>query len=197
MRSNSPCDILCGSQMMPPLAPPNGIFTTAHFHVIQLASARTSSRVTSGAYRIPPLHGPRAIECCTRKPVNTSICPLSRATGKCTITSRDGERRTFHSPSSRLSLRAAKSKRALCASQGLISWSKVKLVVPVAMVFSPSLAVLHFLAAERVSVPKSILTCVSLCRKPRNFLLCSCLPPRVSSQRSLSSATFVMLRPEG
>ena len=34
-----------------------------------------------------------------------------------------GKRRTFHRPSSRLSLRAAKSKRALCASQGLISCS--------------------------------------------------------------------------
>ena len=36
-------------QMTPPLAPPKGMFTTAHFQVIQLASARTSSRVTSGA----------------------------------------------------------------------------------------------------------------------------------------------------
>ena len=37
-------DILCGSQITPPFAPPNGMLTTAHFHVIQLASARTSSR---------------------------------------------------------------------------------------------------------------------------------------------------------
>ena len=48
IRSNSPCDIVFGSQITPPFAPPNGIFTTAHFHVIQLASARTSSSVTSG-----------------------------------------------------------------------------------------------------------------------------------------------------
>ncbi len=32
--------------MTPPLAPPNGMFTTAHFQVIQAASARTSSSVT-------------------------------------------------------------------------------------------------------------------------------------------------------
>ena len=35
--------------MTPPLPPPNGMLTTAHFHVIQDASARTSSSVTSGA----------------------------------------------------------------------------------------------------------------------------------------------------
>src|SRR5579863_7119946 len=31
MRSSSPLLMLCGSQIIPPLAPPNGIFTTAHF----------------------------------------------------------------------------------------------------------------------------------------------------------------------
>ena len=49
MRSSSPRDMFLGSQIMPPLAPPKGMLTTAHFHVIQLASARTSSSVTSGA----------------------------------------------------------------------------------------------------------------------------------------------------
>ena len=49
MRSSSPWLMFFGSQMTPPLAPPKGMFTTAHFHVIQLASARTSSSVTSGA----------------------------------------------------------------------------------------------------------------------------------------------------
>ena len=34
--------------MTPPLPPPNGMFTTAHFHVIQVASALTSSSVTCG-----------------------------------------------------------------------------------------------------------------------------------------------------
>jgi hypothetical protein len=36
----------------PPLAPPEGMLTTAHFQVIQEARARTPSRVTSGAKRI-------------------------------------------------------------------------------------------------------------------------------------------------
>ena len=48
--------------MTPPLAPPKGIFTTAHFQVISLARARTSSSVTSGAKRMPPLQGPRTSE---------------------------------------------------------------------------------------------------------------------------------------
>jgi len=57
MRSNSPCDNLPGSQITPPFAPPKGILTTAHFQVIQLASARTSSSVTVGENRMPPLPG--------------------------------------------------------------------------------------------------------------------------------------------
>ena len=48
IRSSSPFDIDFGSQAMPPLAPPNGMPVRAHFHVIHIASARTSSRVTSG-----------------------------------------------------------------------------------------------------------------------------------------------------
>src|SRR5207253_6882552 len=58
-------------------APPKGIFTTAHFQVIHVARARTSSIETSGAKRIPPLPGPRTVECSTRYPVNTSRVPLS------------------------------------------------------------------------------------------------------------------------
>src|SRR5580658_3913024 len=74
---------------------------------------------------MPPLPGPRAMLCCTRKPVNISILPVSIMTGKCTMISREGVLSTFHNPSSRFSLRAANSNRALCASQGLISWSNV------------------------------------------------------------------------
>ena len=33
---------------MPPFAPPNGMFISAHFHVIHIESALTSSSVTSG-----------------------------------------------------------------------------------------------------------------------------------------------------
>src|SRR5216683_301478 len=123
MRSTSPIDILCGSQITPPLAPPKGMLTTAHFQVIQLARARTSSSVTSGEYRMPPLAGPRAIECCTRKPVKTSIRPSSMDTGMWTMISRWGYRRIFHRPSSRFSFCAAKSNRAACASQGFSSCS--------------------------------------------------------------------------
>jgi hypothetical protein len=53
-------------QLMPPLAPPYGIPTIAVFQLMSAASARTSSRSTSGWYRMPPLYGPRAPLCCTR-----------------------------------------------------------------------------------------------------------------------------------
>ena len=36
-----------GSTITPPLAPPYGMLTQAHFQVIHIASARTSSSVTS------------------------------------------------------------------------------------------------------------------------------------------------------
>ena len=37
-----------GSQVTPPFAPPNGTSTSAHFQVIHIASARTSSRSVGG-----------------------------------------------------------------------------------------------------------------------------------------------------
>ena len=48
MRSSSPRDICFGSQMTPPFAPPNGRPISEHFQVIHIASAFTSSSVTSG-----------------------------------------------------------------------------------------------------------------------------------------------------
>ena len=48
MRSSSPRDIFFGSQATPPLAPPKGTLTVAHFQVIQEARAFTSSRETFG-----------------------------------------------------------------------------------------------------------------------------------------------------
>ena len=48
MRSSSPRDIVFGLQTTPPLAPPNGMPIRAHFQVIHIASALTSSTVTSG-----------------------------------------------------------------------------------------------------------------------------------------------------
>jgi hypothetical protein len=37
-----------GSQVTPPFAPPNGTFTRAHFQVIHIARARTSSKSVEG-----------------------------------------------------------------------------------------------------------------------------------------------------
>src|SRR5215469_841042 len=65
------------------------------------------------------------------------------------MTSREGELRTFQSPESRFNLRAAKSKRALCASQGLISWSNVTVGVNTAIRVSSFLPFLPH-AAEPV-----------------------------------------------
>jgi hypothetical protein len=67
-----------GSQITPPFAPPNGMLTTAHFHVIQAARAFTSSSVTFLSNRMPPLAGPRDTLWSTRYPVYTSTCPSSR-----------------------------------------------------------------------------------------------------------------------
>ena len=66
MRSSSPRVSFFGSQITPPLAPPKGMFIRAHFQVIHIARAFTSSSVTSGWYRMPPFEGPRAMLCVTR-----------------------------------------------------------------------------------------------------------------------------------
>ncbi len=66
IRSISFIESVLGSQVTPPLAPPNGRSTTAHFQVIQKASAVTSSSVTPGWKRMPPFDGPRAKLYCTR-----------------------------------------------------------------------------------------------------------------------------------
>src|SRR5712691_595666 len=81
MRWSSPSDIVFGLQTTPPFAPPKGIPASAHFHVIHIASALTSSSVTSGWYLIPPFDGPRAMLCVTRNPSNTSVPPSSIVTG--------------------------------------------------------------------------------------------------------------------
>jgi hypothetical protein len=86
---------LSGSQITPPFAPPNGMFTTAHFQVIHAASAFTSSRVTFMSKRMPPLAGPRDVLCRTRMPVKTSTSPLSIITGIDTVISFSGLRRTL------------------------------------------------------------------------------------------------------
>ena len=47
-RSSSPRESFFGSTTTPPLAPPKGSPISAHFQVIHMARALTSSRVTSG-----------------------------------------------------------------------------------------------------------------------------------------------------
>ncbi len=55
MVSSSPGSSSSGAQLTPPFAPPKGTFVIAVFHVMSCASARTSSRSTSGWKRTPPL----------------------------------------------------------------------------------------------------------------------------------------------
>ncbi len=83
---------LWGSQTTPPLAPPSGMSTTAHFQVIHIARARTVSIVSWGWKRMPPLEGPRASLCCTRKPRKTFTRPSSMRTGMLKAYSRIGWR---------------------------------------------------------------------------------------------------------
>ncbi len=74
------------------------MFTVAVFQVIHDASALTSSSVRLGWKRTPPFAGPRAMLCCTRKPVNTFTCPLSSFTGIATSITRRGVRRICRRP---------------------------------------------------------------------------------------------------
>src|SRR6185369_2687346 len=87
---------------------------------------------------MPPLAGPRSMECCTLNRVNTSSVPSSICTGTCTITSRLGSRSIFHRPSSSPSFFAAKSERRTCACQGLTSSRYAVVITPLcaALVFA-------------------------------------------------------------
>src|SRR6185369_799778 len=91
---------------------------------------------------MPPLAGPRSMECCTLNPVNTSSVPSSICTGTCTITSRLGSRSIFHRPSSSPSFFAAKSERRTCACQGLTSSRYAVVITPLCtalvVAFDPS-----------------------------------------------------------
>ena len=49
------------SQQMPDLPPPKGTPIRAVFHVISIARPTTSSRLTEGVMRIPPLAGPKVL----------------------------------------------------------------------------------------------------------------------------------------
>ena len=125
MRSISAIDSVAGSHVTPPLPPPNGRSTTAHFHVIQNASAVTSSSVTPGWKRMPPFAGPRAKLYCTRYPVKTSMPPLSRWNGIEKMIWRDGCVRIALIPGSRLSSAAASLKYAIASPKTLTSRTAV------------------------------------------------------------------------
>src|SRR5438270_491427 len=58
MRSTSLRDICFGLQTTPPFAPPKGMPINAHFHVIHIASALTSSSVPPRA-RLADVYGER------------------------------------------------------------------------------------------------------------------------------------------
>jgi hypothetical protein len=91
------------------LAPPNGTSASAFFQVMIIASARDSSRSTMGWKRMPPLKGPSASECWTRKPDSTIMLPSSRRSGTCTVSSRWKPRSSARTPSSSSSASAAAS----------------------------------------------------------------------------------------
>ena len=107
--------------MMPPLPPPSGMSTRAHFQVIQAASARTVSMVSSGWKRMPPLVGPRASLYCTRNPWKVRIEPSSMRTGRETWSSRIGSLRAAATSGSSLRILAHSSNCCCAISNGLIS----------------------------------------------------------------------------
>src|SRR5437867_12086282 len=59
--SSSCLDRSFGLTVTPPFAPPNGMPATAHFHVIHIDNAFTSSIVTLEWYLILPFLGPDAL----------------------------------------------------------------------------------------------------------------------------------------
>jgi len=55
--STSPFEYLLGSNLIPPLAPPNGMLATVSLKVMRDARATVSYRVISAEYLVPPLTG--------------------------------------------------------------------------------------------------------------------------------------------
>ena len=66
MRSSSGLLMRFGSQITPPLPPPNGMFTVAVFQVIHIASAFTSSERDAGMVANAALGWARAPRCAAR-----------------------------------------------------------------------------------------------------------------------------------
>ena len=107
--------------MTPPLPPPRGMSTTEVFQVIQAASARTVSMVSSGCQRIPPLFGPRAQLYWTRYPRKILTLPSSICTGIVTISSFWGQRRSSWVAGSSPSFAAAVSSCCCAMVKGFSS----------------------------------------------------------------------------
>lgn len=80
--SNSFLESVFGSIVTPPFPPPYGIPATAHFRLIQVARAFTSSKSTCGWYLIPPLYGPLAELCWTLYP--WYVLPFALISNWCT-----------------------------------------------------------------------------------------------------------------
>src|SRR4030088_2609671 len=97
------------------------MLTTAHFQVIHIASAFTSSRETSGWKRSPPLAGPRLMLCWIRKPVKLRTVLSSIWTGKWQGNSRWTSRRILRRPGSSLRISAASSNWCWAVRQGFDS----------------------------------------------------------------------------
>src|SRR5262245_53301321 len=95
--------------------------TTAVFHVIQAASARTVSIVSSGWNRRPPFVGPRESLYWTRKPWKTLVLPSSILTGSVTWSSRRGQRRSSWIAASSFKSLAASSSCRCAIRNGLLS----------------------------------------------------------------------------
>ena len=66
------------SMQRAPFDPPYGTPTKAHFYVIRVARASTSSTVQFGASLMPPLEGLWWLECADRQPVNVNILSRNR-----------------------------------------------------------------------------------------------------------------------
>src|SRR5215471_20682265 len=81
---------------------------------------------------MPPLHGPRALLCCTRKPWKTLSEPSSILMGRDRVSARRGERNTSRRPGCSLSFSAAASNCRMAIRKGLRS-SVVSATVLVAM----------------------------------------------------------------
>src|SRR5919106_6751356 len=89
----------------------------AHFQVIHIARAFTSSRVTPGWKRMPPFDGPRDVLWCTRWPTKTFTPPSSILIGTATVRLRFGVRRISWTAGSRFMRAAASSSCERAASQ--------------------------------------------------------------------------------